>query len=180
MSRVGAVSRVQRNPLDFAMGCAPPVRAALMLLLPFAAMRTVDAQAVRRGESTVRVTTPASTITGLLLYDSPQSLVISEPRIDRTIPRSEVTRLEVRGTKAGKGAKILGITGLAVGGLFGLAMNYGMCDYGNCHATAVPVTIAGGVIFGGIGAVGGAIIGSTFEKWTPVDPETLRSLPSRR
>jgi hypothetical protein len=147
-----------------------------MLLLPLA----VSAQAVRRGESTVRVTTPASTITGLLLHDSPQSLVISEPRIDRTIRRSEITRLEVRGTKARKGAKILGITGLAVGGLYGLAMNYGMCDYGNCHVTAIPVTIAGSLIFGGIGAVGGAVIGSAFETWTPVDTETLRSLPTRR
>jgi hypothetical protein len=82
----------------------------------------------------------------------------------RTFRYADVSRFWVRKRAIGAGISTGAVVGTAFGILVGLAAE-GLCDTGDCGSTG-EYMLTGGVIFGVMGAAGGAIIGAAIPRWS--------------
>jgi hypothetical protein len=138
-------------------------------MLVLAATAAAAQDTVER-EARVRVTTPTAQVAGYLSdVDSTYLHVYTHAGRSFTFGRTEISRLEVRHSRAGRGVKILGITGLVGGaalGAYAAALGFDHPD----RDSVLQGMAAGGLVFGSVGALTGGLIGSFFPVWTPVDP----------
>jgi len=127
----------------------------------------------------VRVTAPSvarSRISASLVAEDEASLSIAIGRAVMTIPRSAVTRLEVRRSRGHRAAHALlgGVLGAVAGGVIGYA-TADKCDdrvnflYGGCLLTPTNYGEMGAVAGAVLGVVVGAAAGSG-EKWETIEP----------
>lgn len=153
------------------------VIAAAVLSLSLARAGVVAAQSLQP-TSTIRVTTQKGQMQGRFVAANAGMLVVEGiGNRSSTIATSDITLLEVRGSHAGDGAKVLGVTGMITGAALGAMVVRGMCETSSCDD---DVPLAMGVVggaFGAVGALGGAIIGSFIPKWRPIDASHVGSTP---
>ena len=160
-----------------------------LAVLAFAPLTRVTAQEpppVKVGDR-VRVTVPDM---GVRNRDGTLQLLDADSLVMRpnggpsrlVIPLASLTRFEVhRGEKSqtGKGAGI-GFAIGAVGGIvFGVAASEGLkgSRTGICDEGCIPAAVAVGVVgFGGVGALLGALVGSSFktDRWEEISLDQIR------
>ena len=125
-------------------------------------------------EATVRITTATTQVKGYLSDMDSAALRIYSAGKPVDFTRRDITRLEVRHSRAGRGAAIGGIGGSLIGAAFGALAVEGFCETSSGCESDIPAgMLVGGVIFGSVGALGGGLIGAFIPVWTPVDPTTV-------
>jgi hypothetical protein len=161
-----------------------PLLCALLPLLAVGDSRAQDSLAVEPG-ARIRIHTTdiedcQPCIGTLVSLDADQVVFMPGPRSSRTIPRSEISRLEVSirhttGTRRGAaiGGLIGGILGLGAG-LVGGARGNVDCE-GKCTSCWGPAAL-GIVVGGGLGAGTGGVVGSLSQsdEWQSLPLESLR------
>jgi hypothetical protein len=153
--------------------------AVAAMSLSLADARVSIAQSLRPASS-IRVTTRGTQIQGRFVVANAGTLVMeTDGKPASTIATSDITQLEVRGSHAGEGAKVLGVTGLITGAAFGAALVTGLCETSSCNDDILPAMGVVGLTFGAVGALGGAVIGSFIPKWKSVDPSRIGQVSPR-
>jgi hypothetical protein len=147
-------------------------RAFRIIGLPLLIGTAGHAQTLVRPLTSVRLTIDKQVTSVRLLGADSASLLVETPWGERrAIARSGVTSIERRGGHAKKGAVVLGSVSAVVGAAFAGLLSQGFCETTDCSDNLVPSIVGGGIIFGGIGAVGGAVIGHLAGGWRPMDHE---------
>ncbi len=116
--------------------------------------------------TTIRVHGPAGRLTGRVLHASETGLLLgivtgteAEARDTITVSLSEIDTLWVRGRATKPGAIVGGLAGLALGVLYGAAIQQA-CET-DCTA-AIPVLAVGGAA---AGALVGGVVGAAIPRW---------------
>ena len=133
---------------------------------------------VMRG-TLVRISYTYSSIIGRMITASPDSITLFTDDAKQTFPRAPITRLDVSAgsyTNKGRYALIGGAGGAVLGAILGQAASGPKCgSVTSPHCDGIYIhepagLIAGGILFGVLGSVTGAIVGQYHptERWTSV------------
>jgi hypothetical protein len=145
-------------------------RACRIASLPLVLAASAGAQTVVGPMTTLRLTIGGEKTTARVLRSDSASLEIEKTTGERrTIARADITGIQRRISQAKRGALLLGGVGAALGALAGVALVEGLCETSDCSDDIVPAMLVVGAYFGGIGAIGGAVIGHLAGQWRPMD-----------